>query len=97
MISNDNHVYIKFRHKKYKTMILQPIFKKWDEVTRKMVRDDPDEKMGPVVPDEMTWYEMVLARQVPEPFVRHVVVLQQLFNCRMTAIKQAAHKMLLLK
>ena len=38
-------------------------------MTRKVVQDDPDEKMGRVVLDEMTWYnyEMVLARQVPEP------------------------------
>ena len=50
MISNDNHVYIKFRHKKYNNNDITAYFKKWDEVTRKMVRDDPDEKW-----DESSW------------------------------------------
>ena len=31
-------------------------------------RDDQDEKMGGVVLDEVSWYEMVWAREVPEPF-----------------------------
>ena len=46
---------------------MKPHYKRWDEATRKVARDDPDEKMGRVVPDEMSWYEMILARQVPEP------------------------------
>ena len=41
---------------------------------KEMGRSDPEsgtrwlgQKMGRIVPDEMTWYEMVFARQVPEP------------------------------
>ena len=34
-------------------------------MTRKVVRD---EKVGRVVPDEISWYEMILARKVPAPF-----------------------------
>ena len=63
----DNYVYIKFSHKKYNNNDITPNFKKWNEMTGKMVRDDPDEKMGRDVLDELTWYEMVLARPVPEP------------------------------
>ena len=33
--------------------------KRWDGVTRKVVRDDLGVKMGRVVPDEMSWYETV--------------------------------------
>ena len=38
----------------------QPIYKRWDEVTRKVVWNDQDENMGRVVPDEMSWYEMAV-------------------------------------
>ena len=33
-------------------------------MTRKVVRDDTDEKMGRLVPDEMTRYEIILARAI---------------------------------
>ena len=42
------------------TYELNPIYKRWDEVTRKVVRNDQDEKIGRVVPDEMPWYEMAV-------------------------------------
>ena len=37
---------------------LNPIYKGRDEVTRKVVRADPDEKNVGGVPNEMSWYEM---------------------------------------
>ena len=30
----------------------------WNEMSQKVVRDDPDGKKGRVVSDEMSWYEM---------------------------------------
>ena len=55
----------KFGTLKNNTNELNPIYKRWDEVTRKMVWDDKDEKkMGPVVPDE----EMVLVQKAPHAF-----------------------------
>ena len=50
---------------------LNSIYKGWDEVTQEVVRDDQDEKMGRVVPDEMS----VLARKVPEPFEGRIRVI----------------------